>query len=159
MPEIIQTDAGMYEATVDGHVYEFAKWGAEEAMNTLLDLSDILGKPLSRIGAKAFSRGVKEALAEEISDDLVGDVIGELVASVGQYRQAVLRVVRKLTSHKCLCDGKRFDFDTHYARRLTHMYKVAAAALEVQYGNFFDAVGDILPRRPPKARDSQPSAA
>jgi hypothetical protein len=141
---------GLYETEIDGRAYEFEMWGAEESMDALLDIAAILGKPLSKFGAKAVSKGVAAALGEEVGNDSLSAILENLVDQVTGNRAMVMRLVKKLTTHKVFCERKKIAFDIHYRNELPHAWRVAAVALEVQYGNFFDAASGLIarPQRP-----------
>lgn len=157
MPQIEKNETGLYATTIDGHVYEFEKWGAEEAMESLLDIGTLLGKPLSKLGAKAFTDGLQEAVGEELGEDTFASVLEGLMDQVAANRTMVMRLIKKLTSYKNFCDGKAINFDLHYRGELGRMMAVARAGLEVQYGNFFGAaLGSVAMRRAgsPPQKDS-----
>jgi hypothetical protein len=135
--EITKTEQGTYEATIDGHAYEFAKWGAEAATDTLFDLALVLGKPLAQLGA-AMKAGEKGGEKFALSVDVAGSIVEQLIAQMGTNKKLCMDIIRKMTAgDTVMCDGKRITFNTHYQDRLPHMFDVLRAALEVQFGNFF----------------------
>lgn len=134
--------AGLHEAEIDGKVYEFTIWGAEESLDTLIDIAALVGKPLSHLGAKAFADGAA-GIKGELSVEVLEAVLAGIIEQVTTKREMVTRVIKRLGSHKVFCDSKRVDFDHHYRNAFGHLVRVARAALEVQYGNFFDAATDL----------------
>lgn len=134
-----KTDAGLWEIVVDGRAYEFEKWGAEESLDVLLDISAIVGGPLGAAVGKAFSPG-GQGIETDFSADMVGQIVDQLMKNL--RKDVVKPLVRKLTADKVICDGRKVAFNTHYQDDLFHMFKVLKAALEVQYGGFFAAVQD-----------------
>jgi hypothetical protein len=139
--------AGLYQVEVDGRQYEFEKWGAEESLSTLLKLSKIAGKPLAQaiaaIGGDAISIDTKLHL----DAGLLSTAISALMESMDEG--TTVSLIKKLSSEKVLCDGAKISFNSHYQDRLDHLFKVVAAALEVQYGNFFGALlGLVGGKRP-----------
>lgn len=134
---IIKTPHGTFAADVDGHTYEFEKWGAEEATGTLLDISSIIGRPIGGIAALKDKVSRKPNGKMEITGDVGGRIAELLAEQLGTQKPLIMTLLIKLASYKALCDGKSFRFDTHYSDRLGHMLRVVAAGLEVQFGSFF----------------------
>ena len=135
--------AGLVEKKIckeDGteHTYEFEKFGAEEALENLIKISKIIGKPLGL--AMASLKGEDEGLFEKKIDlNLLALAFDGLTQNLDD--KVCVELIKKLTSGKVLCDGVLIkSFNTHYKDDLFHMFKVLQAALEVQYGNFFAGI-------------------
>lgn len=157
--ELTKTEAGLYAAEIGGHTYEFSKWGAEEAMDTLLDLAALVGKPLG-----AMAQGMDpQAAAEkrvEITIDAIGTIVEHLTSQVGANKKTCLALIRKLATRGLICDGKQISsFDLHYKDRLAHLFDVLGASLEVQYGNFFGGLAGAFRIVGPRPKTSQASPA
>lgn len=135
---IRKTEHGMYESVVDGKTYEFEKWGAEESLDVLLDIAPIVGGTIGQALGAVLS---KEGMDSEISPEMLGQVLDGLMKNM--RKDVVKPVIKKLCSERILCEGKKVNFNLHYQDDLLHMFKVAQAALEVQYGNFFSAVQGV----------------
>lgn len=141
---------GQYVVNVDGQDYEFHKWGADDSLDTLIEIAKIVGAPL----AQALNELLKTKLepGESLLDKHMNPELGKLVldAFANNLDKAVVkRLIKKFCSEDVLCKGAKISFDQHYRDRLVHMFKVVKAGVEVQYGNFFDelkGLGDILPR-------------
>lgn len=134
----------MQTREIDGHEYQFARWGAKKSTKILIRLSRILGEPLSL--AITSIKGDKQTRGKSVLDrDFDMDIIGKAVRSLFERmsdENEVLDLIENLTSgDNVFSDGKKVIFDLHYQDRLGHMAKVLYAALEVQYGNFF---GDVI---------------
>lgn len=127
---------------IDGSVYEFEQFGAKKATKLLIRLTKIIGPALSIAIAEISKAGSKED-AKKLSSTVFGQSIQALVMNVGNEDEAIA-LMEAFASEKCLCDGKKINFDTHYQNKLLHLGKVLAAALEVQYGNFFEEVTGLL---------------
>jgi len=125
----------LVKKTIGDHDYEFEQLGAKQALKTMVKLSKIVGKPLAMVVGDGNVAG---SLSREISPDLLGAAVGAMVERLDEGETQAL--CELLTAEKCLCDGKKINFDMHYEGRLDHMFKVLAAALEVQYGNFFSGL-------------------
>jgi NAD/NADP transhydrogenase beta subunit len=126
--------------TIDGHEYQFSQFGAKQSLKLLVRLSKILGEPLSK-GLAALKPEAKLSLGTVLDSKVSGDAIGGMVAALTNNLDAdeVLEIVETLVGEAaCLCDEKKVVFNTHFAGRLGHLMKVLYAALEVQYGNFFE---------------------
>lgn len=130
--------AGLIEKSIDGHLYEFEKWGADKSLTVLLDLASITGKPLGMAFGSLASGGPGKILDKEPDPNLISDILEALTVKL--KKKAVMRLIKKMSSESMLCDGKRIDFNSHYADRLDHLFRVVYAALEVQYGNFFAGI-------------------
>lgn len=133
-----KTDAGLYAETIDSLEYEFEKWGAEESLDTLLDIAKITGKPLGLAVGAFFKEGV-EGEKKEINPDAIGDIMEALVERLD--KKTCMYLIKKLAADKVFCAGVKIkSFDLHYKDRLDHMFRVVKTALEVQYGSFFGAL-------------------
>lgn len=138
----------LYESVIDGHKYEFAKWGAERATDVLMDLTHVAGKTMS-LGATLASQA--RAGADVDKADMLGQLVESLAGAIGDKRATCKSLIRSLASD-CTCDGATFDFNSHYEDRLSHMFKVVRTALEVQFGRFFsETIATIEALAPPKA--------
>jgi hypothetical protein len=146
---VTKTDAGLYEVEVDGQKYEFSKWGAEDALDVLLDIAKIVGKPLgAAFGAFAGKDDDgKSKLDQEFNPDMLGTVFEALTDRMD--KGVVKGLIKKLAAgNNVFCDGKPVtNFNLHYQDKLPHLFKVVQAALEVQYGNFFVALSGIAKSR------------
>jgi hypothetical protein len=131
-----KNEHGLYEADIDGEKYEFEKWGAEDALDVLIDISQMVGKPLGMAIATMLG---KEGLEKDVDPNMVGSVFESLFQNCNKANTKPL--IKKLCSEKVMCGGKKISFDKHYEDRLMHCFKVVKANLEVQYGNFF---GELL---------------
>jgi Phage tail assembly chaperone protein, TAC len=129
-----KTPAGLFAEVIDGKTYEFEKWGALEAVDTLIDLSKITGKPLGMGIANIFSKDDKTQMDPNVMGAIMEALTGNL------KKKLTRRLIMKFSSEKCFCEGKPINFDQHYRDNLFHLFKVVRAGLEVQYGNFIGAV-------------------
>lgn len=129
---IKKNSAWLYEVDIDGTKYEFQKWGALDATETMLDIASVIGKPLGMAAAASKTGGDQSAL--------IGSILDKLLEKVGTHKSLVMDILQKLTAGKVQADGKSISFDSHYQDRLDHMLAVARANTEVQYGNFFRGV-------------------
>lgn len=126
--------------TVDGLEYQFSKYGAKQGLKTLLRLSKMIGKPLAiAVGSAKGEGSLKD---KQIDMSVIGEAIQALTEQIDQ--DEVLSLVEQLTATDALCDGKKIIFNSHYEGRYGHMFKVMAAALEVQYGNFFEEISGLV---------------
>lgn len=144
IPVIVNSNS-MHEATIGDHVYEFAKWPAGEAVDTLLEFTSLIGKPLSAIMAKGFANG--ESLQSNIDADTLANVFEQLFGALNpENRPRVLAIIKQLATRNVICDGKPgpLVFDVHYKDEYAHLWDVARTAFEIQYGNFFAAIGGKL---------------
>ena len=133
--DISQNAAGLYEVTIDGKLYEFAKWGAEKSLTTLPDLVSIVQPVLDKI-AEAVDAGDNVPVLSFMPCAIRG---------LTQNRAQIIPMCKALTVGS-VCDHKLLrpeDFDRHFSD-LFHLAQVLAAAIEVQYGSFFGRVRSFL---------------
>jgi hypothetical protein len=138
--------SGLYEAEIDGVKYEFSKWGADDANDVLLDLASILGKPLG-MGAAAFfgkDRDGEKKLDKTMDPNVIGAIMEALSGQIGANKVTVKALIKKLAAEGVFCNGKPITFNTHYADRLGHQFRVVKTALEVQFGNFFGELTGLV---------------
>jgi hypothetical protein len=140
---ISKNEIGLYETEIDGDKYEFEKWGAEDASDVLLDIITIVGQPLGMGAAALFGKdedGVK-GIDRDMDPDIIGKIMESLTGNVGKNKLVVKSLLKKLSTDRVQCNSKPIaSFNIHYRDKLFHMTKVVRAGLEVQFGNFFDAV-------------------
>ena len=127
---------------IDGKVYEFQKLGAKVSLKLLLRISKIIGGPLSVVLSRALGAAgkasIKGLMEADLSQFKIEDAVQMLMDNVNV--DEALDIIEQLTSgDNVLCDGKKIVFNRHYEGELLHLFKVAQAGFEVQYGNFFDA--------------------
>ena len=148
-------ESGLYEVEIDGVTYSFEKWGAQNSLLTLIKISKIIGKPLGKIVGSAITGG--EGLKTQVSPDMIADACQALLENLDEG--PTMDLVKKLSSEKLLCDGKKVSFDTHYQDNLMHLFKVIRASLEVQYSDFLGALlGMVKTQGPLAAKEIQPKA-
>ncbi len=99
----------------------------------------LIGRPLGTALGAIVGKGKGEAvLDKDIDPEIIGHMVDAL--TVNFNKGAVKSLLKKLSSEKVLCDGKKIVFNTFYQDKLDLCFLVVAAALEVQYGNFFGAL-------------------
>jgi len=149
-----KNEAGLYQAEIDGSMYEFQKWGAEEATATLLKMTKIAGKPLGMAVAAIFDGDPREKkLKKQVPPDMIAQIFDAFSESMDEG--VCMTLIKKFTSGgKVFCEGAPVkSFDQHYADKLLHMFNVLRAALEVQYGNFFAGLlGGVGLNRQPSSK-------
>lgn len=137
-----KNEHGLYEAHIDGALYEFEKWGADDSLDVLLDISQLVGKSAGLAIATVLGSG---GLEKQIDPNILGSVFEALFDNC--KKESVKPLIRKLSSERVMSKGKKISFDTHYQGRLMHCFKVVKANLEVQYGNFFDDLLELTKLR------------
>lgn len=131
---------GLIHKTVDGFDYAFSMMGARQSTKLFIRLTKICGKPFALAFTALGKKSTPEAsfLDRPIDTFVLADAVEALCSHMDE--DIVLDMIQSLTSDPTvLCDGKKVVFDVHYKGRTSHLMKVLFAALEVQYGNFFDA--------------------
>lgn len=142
---IQKNQAGWFEKEIDGQKYEFSKWGAEESLDVLIDISKLVGKPLGMLMAGG------NPLEREMTPEIMGAIMDAFMSSAD--KTTVKGLIKKLASgESILCNGAKLNFNQHYEDRLDHLFSVCAAALEVQYGSFFDGIIGRISKVMPKPK-------
>lgn len=141
-------ESGMWDEEIDGRVYSFSKWGSETQVDVLIDLSKIVGKPFGLLAEAAQHSKGKNLLDQDL--DVLASVFDALTTSMD--KKICTPLIKKLASEGVLCDGVKINsFNEHYKEDLMHLFHVVKAALEVQYGNFFNAAKGLATRKPTTA--------
>jgi hypothetical protein len=114
--------------TVDSETYEVTQFGASKGMKMLTRLTKILGEPMGMLFAednaevdKALPLALK-ALSDRLDEEMVLDTVKQLLTGIRNH------------------DGE-IQFETHFAGRLGHMFKLLSKVLEVQFGDFLGVLG------------------
>ena len=132
--------AGLIEKNIDGSNYEFEKWGAEKSLDVLIEISKVVGKSFGMI----FGAGMK-SFDDEMGPDLLGEVFGALTDRMD--KNTIKTIIKQLCSDGVFCEGAKINFNLHYQDRLDHMINVVRTGLDVQYGNFFNALTGFMGKR------------
>lgn len=122
---------------IDSKTYEFEQFGAKKSLQILVRLSKLIGKPISLL-ISSFEPG-KKMMDSELKPEMLSLAIEALTSNLDSTE--VISLLETLCATNTLCDGAKINFDSHYEGQLPHLFKVVGAALEVQYGNFFDVLG------------------
>jgi hypothetical protein len=137
----------MQEKEIDGHVYQFSKFGAKKSLKILRRILGIIGEPFAV--AMGSAKGDGKLFERQIDPSILAGAIKSLIDRADE--DTVIQLMEDLCGESgCLCDGKKVLFDTHYESRLPHLFKVFRAALEVQYGDFFGGSLGALTKGPIK---------
>lgn len=122
---------------VDGIEYGFEQFGTRDAIKTLVRISKMMGKPL------VLSIGAFKGKDKPLDLSILANAASILFDTIDEIE--TLSLVEKLCGgDKVLCAGAKINFDRHYEGRILHLFKVLNTALEVQYGNFFDALSAFV---------------
>jgi hypothetical protein len=146
--DIVKTPAGIPSCTIDGHTFEFSKWGAEEQTDTLLELTGVLGDAAGSLAD--IYKNTRDPDAD-IAQDVMARLVGKLTGGLTRDRAATKRLLMKLASgDRVVCDGVPIrSYNKFYEDQLFLAFKVAAANMKVQYRDFFRVAGSYL--APPAA--------
>lgn len=143
-----KNEFGLYVVQIEDQKYEFEKWGAEDALETLLEIGVLVGKPLGMAVASAMDEG---GIDKKLDPNMIGLIMDALTTrfNVKEVKAMIIR----LASKGVMLDGKQIVFNKHYEDRLELAFQVAYAALEVQYGNFMNAVLGLLGAKAPRVKN------
>ncbi len=149
----------LIQKIIDSKTYEFQQFNTTQSLKMLSRLAKICGEPLALAIGAASGDGKQEKsmLDRNLDPELLSRAVKALCERLDE--NVVVDIVKELTATYAMCDGKKILFDNHYEGDLRHLFQVLSAALEVQYGNFFGALLDVVPRgitnRTPTTPDPQ----
>lgn len=128
------------EVTIDNAKYTIGHWHIDKQTDTLVKLIKLLGEPLvyMMVGAKKPQDAVQSFIDREIDVDGIGKAVAALTLRLGEAD--VKALLRDMVTDQVLCDGKQFDYNTHFMGRLGHLMKVAVAVVRHQYADFLDVL-------------------
>lgn len=120
--------------TIDGVKYALPILPATVGINVLFELGKMLGEPLVKLISDRENR-IESLLESEVGALLIS-TIGEAISRASP--SAAQRVI-ETTLSDLRCDGRKVDFDDHFAGRYAHCLRVFIHALRLNYSDFFDA--------------------
>ena len=120
---------------VDGHEYKIGHWPVDQANENFAFLLNSFGEGL----LAAISS--EDMMAEELGGKLLQDIVKGLFSKLTPKEYA--SKMREFTSN-LLCDGKAFEYNTHFTGRVLHLHKVVFNVLRHQYGDFLDVIPEGL---------------
>ena len=133
----------LIEKTIDGKFYEFSQFNTTVALKVMARLTKILGEPLAIALGGATKDGKKAlSLESDLSAELMGKAVRALIDRLDETE--VVSLVKLLASEGVLCDHARIIFDDHFCGDIGHLFRVLVAAIEVQFGNFFAGIKDVI---------------
>lgn len=121
------------EVTVDSETYKVHLLPPSRAIGLSVRLMKIVGEPLAAMAGQsdnmetALPTAVR-ALTTRLDESEVLGLIQKLLETVTQGNKPVV-------------------FETHFQGRLGHMLKLVAKIVEVQFGDFFTGIGDLVKGR------------
>jgi hypothetical protein len=158
---------------IEGHTYRVRMLDPMVASDLLVDIGKVIAPALGAIGG--FALGEKDGVSKLLEGDGNGSgetVVGSafergVVGFVDRLEKQKLReIVETMARATALVVGPQEEpelwplFNAHFGGRLVAMYKWLAFALEVQYADFFLAIGPAIGRAARSAgldRSSSPS--
>lgn len=133
---ITKNEQGLFEVSIQGKRFEFQKWGAEDATDTLLDLVAVVGESAGSLFAALT--GSKAEM--DVGSTSLDGLFRQLTLGITRDREMTKRLLKKLSGDRVLCNGSLVRWGDFYKDQLPLSFAVAKAQLEVQYGNFIDAI-------------------
>jgi len=126
--------------TIGQDTYTFTQFGTTQSWKVLVKLGKILGPAVGDFLSK-WEKGSK-ILDQDVAK-IAGPLIAQLMDRIDPDTSADL--IKEILN-SVMVGGKRIDdalFEVHFRQKIPLMFKVLAAALEVQYGNFYDALSEL----------------
>jgi hypothetical protein len=129
---------------VDGQTYEFYLMGPKDQIKVMNYMARTVGKPL---GAAIKNDPSSAADILDTSASMIGDFITHLVESVDD--DEVIAKIEKILEYVHIKKEKGFapvKMEADFHGKLSHMFKVVYAALEVNFGDFLAGNGVLVER-------------
>lgn len=123
------------------YTFEFSRWGAEEQTDTLIDLIKVAGPSLGGV-VNVFASGNPMDL--DLGSEAIEKLLRTLTTDFTRDKELTKKLLIKLASDRVIVNGANVNYNEFYRDRLTMSYAVIRAHIEVQYGNFFDAVAPFI---------------
>jgi len=116
---------------IDGEQYTFCQLPPKQSLKLLTRILKIIGPALGGV----VSGGNVESILELDID--LGMIVSQLCNRLDENDiEYIVDMLLSQVLHSGKGDLSRV-FDEHFGGRLPHLFKVVAAALEVEYGDFF----------------------
>jgi len=126
------------EKDIDGEVYTFYQMKPRKSLKVLVKIFKLVG---ASIGKAAEGMAGKET--ESILDIDIGAIMGLLADRLDETEtEQVIDLLLEQVHHKGKGEVSK-AFDDLFTGRMSHLLKVAGAAMEVEYADFFGE-GSVL---------------
>ena len=125
------------EFTVDDTTYRTTHYAATVANKLLTRIARIVGPGFATLGVAGMDA--------EVTPDLIGTAVSSLLAQTDESDMDDL--LKKIISTTQIIDsnGNRpIIFDTDFAGKIGHLYKVVKEVLSFQYSDFLAAIVELL---------------
>lgn len=130
------------ETTIGDHKYTIGHWPVDKQVKMLTKLTKILGEPLFKMLVMGNPANAAKEDAGFMDNPRVMEAMAAsfsgLVARLDE--EEVKQLMRDVVTDQVLCDGKPFDYNTHFMGRIGHLFKVAVAVVRHQYADFLDVI-------------------
>jgi len=142
--------------TVDGREYAIGCLMTGPSLKLMTRLAKLL-LPAGAAGLAGSDMSSIKALTETVSLPSAMAMVAEKMDE-----DQVLDMVRTLVKEVRRADGAPMPFDSYFMGETAHLFKVVAASLEVNYGDFFGVlkewVGAFIGTLSPQPSPTQPSS-
>ncbi len=129
------------ETTIDGQAYRVTQFGATEGLRVWTKLAKLIGPSIG----KAFGgvKGGTALLDADVDPRAIGEAVEILVDQLDETE--VVDFAKRLLAFTMI-DGREVNFEIDFQGRMLVMLKVLQFVIEVNYSDFFDALGGRLAR-------------
>lgn len=139
---VTKTDHGTYVASLakasgESVEFEFQKLGAAAATDLLLDLVSLCGEALGGAGDALRSQ-------EETTAKTMQALMKAFASRIKEDKSLAKALIKRLSSERVLAGGANIAYDSYYQDELALCFRVIAANIEVQFGDFFKAAGGLM---------------
>jgi hypothetical protein len=130
------------ETSIADHKYTIGHWPVDKQVEILTKLTKLLGEPIVRILILGGKKEVEGETAGFMDNPQIMDAVASSFSSLvlrlneGEVKQ----LLRDIVTDQVLCDGKPFEYNTHFMGRIGHLFKVALAVVRHQYADFLDVL-------------------
>lgn len=132
---ISKNGKGLFEVDIDGDTFEFSPWSLKRSVKMGVRLARIVADPMTRI--YALMQGAKGAQAD-VAPAVLGGIADKLVERLAEDDEQTWALLVTLCTEGVSRNAQEVDMERDFARKPKVMLQVIKAALEAQYGDFFE---------------------
>lgn len=133
--------------SIDGITYRVSQVGGKRALKMFTTLAKMLAPALAKAAESMPTGGFKSLSTVDLSSLNIGTAVEALVDRLDEPK--ITEIIDTLAGvTECNDGGDKWPqlsgvFDIHFAGKMSSLFKWLAFALEVQFGDFFDAFGSL----------------
>lgn len=132
------------ETQIDDHKYTIGHWNVDKQLEILKQLIGLIGESAVRMllagedDEQSRKEKIESFMDKPMDSEVAGAAFRSLIMRLDQTD--VKKLFRDIVTDQVHCDGKPFDYNTHFSGRVGHLMKVSVAVLRHQYADFLDVL-------------------